>query len=354
MDEVRTALDGFGGEQLVVRRDDELGLVAVIAIDSTTLGPALGGVRLARYAGLDAAATEARRLAAAMTLKNAAAELPLGGGKAVVVDHEGLGDRVRVMRRVGEFVAALGGSYVPGVDMNTRAEDLREMARAGAVVSCDEADPSPWTARGVHAAMRAAVAHADDGGTLDGLTILVQGAGQVGAALARRCAADGAEVLVADVRPDRAAALAAELGGRAIPASEVLATRCDVLAPCATARVVTASGAAALRCRIVAGAANDVLAESAAAEALQAAGVVAVPDFIANAGGVVHIAGVRGGDAEARIAAAVDAIGERTAEILAAADRAGITPHAVAVRRARARVAAAARRGAPPAEAVAA
>jgi len=168
----------WASEQLVLCRDEDVGLSAVIAIDDTTLGPGLGGVRFKPYPSAEAAVTEARRLAAAMTRKNALADVPYGGAKSVIVDDGAMRDRPALMARFGEFVARTGGAYLPGVDMGTTVADLAIMRRAGAIVSCDEEDPSPWTALGVAAAIRAAV------GDVEGISVLPSPAGHVGAALA--------------------------------------------------------------------------------------------------------------------------------------------------------------------------
>jgi leucine dehydrogenase len=333
----------FRSEQLVLCRDDESGLRAAIAIDDTTLGPGLGGVRLKRYPSERAAIVEAQRLAAAMTLKNAAAGLPYGGGKSVILD-DGAGsltgaEREGLMRAFGRFVARLDGRYLPGVDMGTTTDDLAAMGAAGAAVSCSSEDPSPWTALGVRAAIRAAVEHVDGREDLDGIRVLVQGAGHVGAALARHVAGDGATVLVADVDHERARALAAELGGEAVPADAVIGTPCDVYAPCAVARVISATNAARLDCRIVAGAANDTLAARADADRLAERGIVYVPDFVANAGGVVHIHALRAGWDADGLRSAVEAIGGRVSGILADADALGSTPLVAAEAGALARIA---------------
>jgi len=319
-------IDLWDGEQLVLCRDDETGLRAVIAIDDTTLGPGLGGVRLKSYPSDAAAVAECRRLAAAMTRKNALAELPFGGAKSVILGDGPIADRDALMRRFGAFVARTGGAYVPGVDMGTTTDDLAVIGAAGVEVSCAQADPSPWTALGVAAAIRAAVAHVDGRADLDGLRVLVQGAGHVGATLARELARDGAHVLVADVDVDRASALAAELRGAVVAPEAAVETPCDVLAPCAVARVVDAVSVERLRCRILAGAANDMVADRACAQRLAERGIAYVPDFLANAGGVVQIHALREGWDEPRLRAATLAIGDRARDVLEEAARTGVTP----------------------------
>lgn len=326
-------------EQLVLCRDEEVGLRAVIAIDDTTLGPAVGGVRLRAYPDAAAAVNECCRLAAAMTLKNAAAELPFGGAKSVILDDGAPGDREALMRRFGSFVARTGGAYVPGVDMGTTVDDLATIGAAGAEVACSEEDPSPWTALGVAAAIRAAVEHVNSRTDLAGLRVLVQGVGHVGAAVARQLVRDGAAILLADVDGSRAAALAEELAGAVVAPEEVLTTHYDVFAPCASARVVTPATVERLACRIVAGAANDTLADRACADLLAARGITYVPDFVANAGGVVHIHALREGHSDERLRADVLRIGDRVREVLAAASTSGRLPLHVAEESARRRIA---------------
>jgi leucine dehydrogenase len=325
----------FGPEQLVLCRDDAVGLRAVIAIDDTTLGPGLGGVRFRAYPSEAAGVIECRRLAAAMTLKNAFAELPFGGGKSVILKRGPIRDRAALMRRFGDFVARTGGAYLPGVDMGTTVEDLAHMGESGAVVSCSEEDPSPWTALGVAAAVRAAVEHVDGRSGIDGVRVLIQGAGHVGGTLARDLAADGAQIILADVAAERADALARELGGATVPAGAVLQTPCDVFAPCAVARVATPATAGRLACRIIAGAANDTLSNRSVAGLLQARGIVYVPDFVANAGGVIHIHALRAGWDEPRLRGAVTAIGDRVGEVLSRARASDQMPLEVAEQRAR-------------------
>jgi leucine dehydrogenase len=330
------AVELFGSEQLVLCRDDAVGLRAVIAVDDTTLGPGLGGVRFRVYASEAAGVIECQRLAAAMTLKNAVAELPYGGAKSVILKRGAIEDRAALMRRFGEFLARTGGAYLPGVDMGTTCEDLAHIGEAGAEVSCAEEDPSPVTALGVAAAIRAAVEHVDGRTGIDGIRVLIQGAGHVGGTLARDLAAGGAQIILADIDGQRAAVLAQEVDGTTVPADAVLETPCDVFAPCAVARVASPETIDRLACRIIAGAANDTLSHRSVAAQLQARGIVYVPDFVANAGGVIDIQALRSGWDASRLRRAVDAIGDRVSDLLSEADASGQTPLAVAEQRAEA------------------
>jgi leucine dehydrogenase len=320
------------GEQVTLCWDRATGLRAAIAIDDTTLGPGLGGVRWVPRPDLQSAQDEARRLARVMTLKNACADLPYGGAKSVILRDARVdtdpGFRHEQLRAFGRFVDRLGGAYLPGVDMGTSVEDLAVIGSTANEVSCDREDPSPWTALGVFAGIAAALSFT--GGSLRDAHVVVQGAGHVGADLARRLAEAGARVSVADVDPLRSESVAREIGGRVIDPHAATTAVCDVLAPCATGKVVSRESARALRCRIVAGGANDVLATPDVAGLLRAGGIVYVPDFVINAGGVIHIHALRAGwDAEKRRGSLL-AIGDRVAGIIEKAARSGRTPVAVA------------------------
>jgi leucine dehydrogenase len=268
-----------------------------------------------------------------MTLKNAFAGLPFGGAKSVIEAPDPAVDRHALMQRFGEFVIRTGGAYLPGVDMGTSVADLQAMADIGADVSCNHEDPSPWTALGVAAAVRAAIEHVDGRQGIDGSRVLIQGAGHVGAALARDLAEDGAQILVADIDAQRARRVAAEVGGTAIPADAVIETECDVFSPCSVARVITAQTAKRLQCRVVAGAANDTLADDGCAELLARRGITYVPDFVSNAGGVIHIHALRADHSEERLRSDVLRIGSRTREVLEAASGAGQSPLRIASER---------------------
>jgi leucine dehydrogenase len=187
----------------------------------------------------------------------------------------------------------------------------------------------------VASAIRAAVASVDDRCDLEGARILIQGVGHVGAALAHDLASDGAAVIVTDIDGARAAELADEVGGTTVPAERALETPCDVFAPCAVARVISQTTVGRLSCGIIVGAANDILADRSLAASLASRGVTYVPDFVSNAGGVVHIHAVANSWDSVTLTAALNRIGDRVTEILEEAELVGGTPLAVAERRAR-------------------
>lgn len=330
--------DLFATEQVITCHDPRTGLRAVIAVDDTTLGPGFGGVRWRPYPSQAAAVAEAQRLARAMTLKHALAELPYGGAKSVILaegplPEEGSPERVALMRRYGEFVARTAGTYVPGVDMGTTLGDMQTVRGAGARAFCANVDPGPYTATGVYAAMRAGVRHALGSG-MDGVRVLVQGAGHVGANLARYAARDGATVVVADVDAGRARSVADEVGGTVGDPATAPTDECDVFAPCAVARVITAANAGQVRARVVAGAANDTLDTPEVADLLRGRGITYVPDFIANAGGVLQVHGGEAGWSEEELADRLERIGDRVSQVLQEADEQHVSSVTAALARA--------------------
>lgn len=341
MIEIPTAVDPWSSEQIITAADDSTGLRAIITIDDTTLGPGFGGVRLASYPDALAAIVESQRLAAAMTRKHALADLPYGGAQAVILEPAELtrSARGRLLERFAQVVARLGGHFIPGVDMGTTPADMIRMREAGARVYGGGRDPYPWIARGVHAALLAGARHALGTDDLHGLRIAVQGAGQVGAQLARMLADDGARVLIGDVDAGRADQVADQVGGLVIDPADAPFARCDIFAPCSVARVITARAARRLQCRLIVGSANDVLENEAAADAVRDEGVSFVPDFVANAGGVIHehARAMRWDDE--RLAEDVDRIGARVTELLAEASATGESPARVADRQALQRLA---------------
>lgn len=342
--DVEVVTDPWSAEQTILCRDDTVGLRAVIAIDDTTLGPGFGGVRYRSYPSTRAAAREAQRLAAAMTLKHALAELPYGGAKSVVLVRgtpapPGSPQRQALFARFGTMIARTAGTYLPGVDMGTTLADMQTIRdEGGARAFCDEVSPSPYTARGVWAAMRAAAVHVHGEGGLSGADVVVQGVGSVGAEVARLAHADGARLTLADTDSERAAQLARELDATTIPPEEAPFHPADIFSPCAVARVITRENVPRLGARIVVGAANDTLDEPGCASDLRSAGVTFVPDFVANAGGVIQVHGGVTGWSEQETLAAIDRIGERVTSLLTTGESKGLTPWETALQRAGARL----------------
>ncbi len=321
-------------EQLVVRRGERSGVYCVVAIHSTALGPALGGLRIWHYADAGDALRDAMRLGAGMTLKAAAAGLALGGGKGVIcAPPEGLkGERRRAaLLDFGDLVESLGGRYVTAEDVGTSPDDLVAVRERTAHVTGlppdrgGSGDPSPFTAIGVEASIRACLRDRHGDGALSGRTVCVVGLGHVGAGLARRLADAGCELVASDIDPAKRA-LAEALGASWREPETAILTGCEVLAPCALGGAIHDLNVGALNCEIVCGAANNQLADDSLAEALAARGILYAPDFIANAGGLIHVFMEIEGYSEERAVALAESIEGTLARVLDAAARLGITP----------------------------
>lgn len=274
-------------EQVVFCHDAASGLRSIIVVHDTTLGPALGGVRMWPYADEQEALIDCMRLARGMTFKAAAAGVNLGGAKSVIIGDPNRDKSEALLRAHGRFIQSLGGRYIPGIDVGTEMADLEVIGVEAERVSCVGRDPSPMTALGAFEAIRACLRAKDGDDSLSGVRVCVQGAGHVGTVLAELLAAEGAELLIADVAEDRAKALAARLDGKVVPADEAVAADCDVLAPCAMGAIINDASLPELRCRIVAGSANNVLERPDHGEALHERGILYAPDFCANAGGLI-------------------------------------------------------------------
>ena len=332
-------LRAWDGEELVVHFDAPSGAWMFVAVHSTVLGPAAGGTRMKSYASPDRALRDALRLSSAMTSKDAMAGLPLGGGKGVLAVPEiPSGDARRgLLLRYGDLLGSLHGTYRTACDMNTRAEDMDVIGeRCSFVFGRTEAaggsgTSAPATAVGVFHGLCAAVEHTFGSGELGGRSVAIQGVGAVGAALARMLTAAGARLTLADVDDVRAKELAAELGAEHVTAEAILATECDVLSPCATGGVLNAKTIPTLRCRVIAGAANNQLGEPGDADHVAERGILYAPDYVVNAGGIIHLAAFELlGEDDARLRERLEGIGDTIREVLDLAAERGVSTGAAA------------------------
>jgi leucine dehydrogenase len=342
-------LRAWDGEEVVVRFDEPAGAWMFVGVHSTVLGPAMGGTRMKPYAAPADALRDVLRLSAAMTWKQAVAGLPYGGGKAVVavpdLPARGSAERRTLLARYADLVESLHGTYVTAADMNTGAEDMDVIGERTSHVlgrsrsNGGSGDPAEGTAVGVFHGILASCRHAFGTADLGERTVLVQGVGSVGARLAELLGDAGATVMVADVDDLRAATTAEALAASVVDAAAVIETPCDVYAPCATGAVLTRETIPGLECAVVAGAANNQLGEPKDADLLRERGILYAPDYVINAGGVIHLAGYEtlGWD-EAAMTAHLAGIGATLDGIFREADRDGVTTVEVADRIARARI----------------
>lgn len=340
-------LRAWDGEEVALRYHAPTETWMFVCVQSTVLGPAAGGTRLKVYPGPDDALRDGLRLAAAMTSKNAIADLPLGGGKAVLAVPELPSGEARrqLLLRYADLLESLHGAYWTACDMNTTPSDMDVIAeRCSYVFARTEANggsgtSAPATADGVFVGIQASVARAFGSKDLTGRTVAIQGVGAVGTVLARELTDAGALVVLSDVDEVRAKELAAEVGADVVTADEAIDIECDVFSPCAIGGVLSVETIPRLRCAIVAGAANNQLSEPQDAERLAERGILYAPDYVVNAGGIVHLAALEMlGEDLARRDERIAGIAGTLTEVYRLADADGISTDRAAERMAQTRL----------------
>jgi leucine dehydrogenase len=317
-----------GYEQIVFCQERTFGLKAIIVIHDTTLGPAAGGMRMWPYENEEAALTDALRLARGMTYKNAAAGIPYGGGKGVILGDPRREKDEGMLRALGRFINRLGGLFLTGVDVGTTLEDMEVMrTETPYVVTVSEAlggpgDTSLATGYGVFQGMRACLEEVYGTPSLEGRTVAVQGVGGVGATLVDYLAEAGANITIADVDQQKAREVASRYHKvQVVPPEEIHRLTVDVFSPCALGAGLNDETLPNLRCKIVCGGANNQLAEERHGAMLTERGIAYAPDYIVNAGGI--IAGVEsltpGGFQQQRAMKQVERIYQTTRKVLSIA-----------------------------------
>jgi leucine dehydrogenase len=290
-------MNDLGHEQVLFCRHRASGLRAIIAIHDTTLGPAIGGVRLYDYASESDALRDVLRLSRGMTYKAAVAGLDLGGGKAVILGDRSIKSEA-LFRAFGRHVASLGGRFITAEDMNTNVEDMNWIRRETRFVTGSgtsvggSGDPSPVTAWGIYHGIRACLEVVTGTPEVAGRTIAIQGVGAVGWQLARYLHDHGARLMFSDVNGARLKQALEAFGGVVLEGNDFYRAPCDVLAPCAIGGVLNPRTIKMIRAPIVAGGANNQLDDEVRdGEALVASGITYVPDYVINAGGLISVAG---------------------------------------------------------------
>jgi leucine dehydrogenase len=333
--------DYDGHEALLFAQDAGSGLRALIAIHDTTLGPAFGGCRMFPYASEQYAITDVLRLSRGMTYKAAICELPYGGGKSVIIADPRRDKGPLLLHAMARIIEKLGGRYITADDVGTTLADLaimREVTRYTAGATAAAQRDLPATAFGVFEALRAAAKICLGRSEPEGLRVAVQGLGNVGMPLCNYLSQAGAALVVSDLDEGRCAQAAAIYGATVVAPEEIYAQHVDVFAPAALGAVLNDATIPSLRCHLVCGGANNQLAEARHDAALAARGIVFVPDYLANAGGVIDFHQETIDDRPEEVLASVARIGTITRDILYLAVTTGVTPLSVADGIVRARI----------------
>ncbi len=292
----------FDHEKVLILKRRRSGLVAAIAFHSTLLGPAVGGMRYRRYPSVSDAVIDALRLSRAMTLKNAAAGLDWGGGKLCVVDDGDQNRRTERLEDLADILNELQGEFIVGKDVGATIPDMDVLAAntrwvvGKSVQMGGLGDPSPATAATVLGAIESALRVTIGDSVLQGKSVAIIGVGGVGGSLARILHQHGAVLQLADIDNERARIMADAVGGQIVDTEEALVAEVDVLAPCAVGEMIGESEVERLRCRIIASGANNPLVDERLADVLHQRDILYVPDYLANAGGVIQNAVEFAGD----------------------------------------------------------
>jgi leucine dehydrogenase len=319
-------------EAICFCRDEKEDLKAIIAIHSTQFGPACGGTRMFAYSSEEEALADVCDLSRAMTYKAAAADLPFGGGKAVLIaDPKDPGKKGK-LRAFCKFVNLFNGSFQTGEDLGTNVDDMEYMRRFSHYVHHGSRElpeylqTSALTARGVLHGIAACLEQVFGKSDVTGRHVAIQGTGKVGSRLARLLREKGARVTIADINDRLTGDLAAELGIDVVSPDRIESVEADIFAPCAAGHVLNESSLLTLRAPIVAGCANNQLTVASIADTLHQRGILYAPDYVINAGGLMSATLEMGIEDQQTMLKRVDGIGDRLLQIFGEAKRQNCSP----------------------------
>ncbi len=327
-----------GYEKVVVAQDSESGLHAIIAVHDTTLGPALGGLRMWSYRSEEEALRDVLRLSKGMTYKSACADTGLGGGKAVIIGDQATDKTEARFRAMGRFVDSLQGKYVTAEDVGIEIRELEWLRQETEYVtglsrkSGSSGNPSPFTARGVMRGLRACAEEAFGTSRLDHFRFACQGLGNVGGEIVRGLSILGAWIYVSDISDERCEQFQALPGVEVVPLDDIYDVDCDFFMPCALGGVLNKETIPRLKAKVVAGAANNQLHDAEDGDHLAERGILYAPDYVINAGGIINVSieVSPGGYNERRAVEKIENIHTALKEIFATARREGTTPELAA------------------------
>src|SRR5699024_3135866 len=325
-------LHAYEHEQVVICSEPAIGLKAIIAIHDTTLGPALGGVRMWPYENEDEAIRDVLRLSRGMTYKAAISGLNLGGGKAVIIGDSRKEKSESLFRAFGRYVDSLGGRYITAEDVGIEVQNMEWVNMETKYVTGlpraigGSGDTSPVTAYGVDMGIKAWTKKAYGSDSLEGKHIAIQGAGHVSSHLSRSLSDEGAKLVISDIYEDKVSALAKEVNAEVVDPDDIYGEDVDIFSPCALGGVVNDETLQQLSCDIIAGSANNVLDdEEKHGQMLVDQGILYAPDYVINAGGLINVASELEGFNEKRAHDQASKIYSTILDILNYADENDIT-----------------------------
>ncbi|MGV3487703.1 MAG: Leu/Phe/Val dehydrogenase [Tuberibacillus sp.] len=343
--EIMKYMEKYDYEQLVVCQDKESGLKAFICIHDTTLGPALGGLRMWTYESEEAAIEDALRLARGMTYKNAAAGLNLGGGKTVIMGDPRKDKNEAMFRALGRFIQGLNGRYITAEDVGTTVEDMdiiheeTDYVTGISTAFGSSGNPSPVTAYGVYKGMKAAAKVAFGSDSLEGKTVAVQGVGNVAYALCEYLHKEGANLILTDINEEALNRAVNAFGAKAVAPNDIYGVDCDIFAPCALGAIINDETIPLLKAKVIAGSANNQLRDERHGDIIHEKGIIYAPDYVINAGGVINVADELVGYNRERALKKVEGLYDNLMKIFAISEQEGIPTYKAADRMAEQRIA---------------
>ena len=332
-----------GHEQLVFCNNPDAGLKAIVAVHSTVLGPALGGVRMRHYADEGDALRDVLRLSRTMTYKNALAGLNIGGGKAVILGDPKTAKTEVLFRAFGRAVEALGGRYITAEDVGTDVNDMEqiyletEFVTGVHQVHGGSGDPAPFTAYGTLQGLMASLQRKLGHEQIDKTSIVVQGLGHIGMELVKLLKERGAKLFVADLNPALVARAVDEYGAEAVKPEEIYDVAADVFSPCAFEYAINEATLPRLKAKVICGTANNQMSHVTGVEAAKR-GILYAPDYAVNAGGVMNVSLEIDGYNRERAMRLMRNIYHTLGKVYDLSEREGITPQYAADRIAEARI----------------
>jgi leucine dehydrogenase len=281
-------------EKVVKFTDPDSGLIAIIAIHNTDLGPGLGGTRIYPYQKFDDALTDVLRLSKGMTYKAGMARAGLGGAKSVIIADPKKDKTRELLYAFAEAVNTFEGNYICAEDVGCSPEDIdiileKTKYACGVHNLRGGGNPSIYTAQGTFQGIKSVLQALEGNTSLEGKVIAIQGLGSVGKRLAELLFWEGAHLIVSDIHEETVKECAHHYGATIATTEEILSVECDIFSPNALGGILNQTSIPHLRCRAIAGAANNQLLNPEDADLLAAKNILYAPDFVINAGGLINV-----------------------------------------------------------------
>ena len=294
MDLKEELIEVSGYEKVVKFTEKNAGLVAIIVLHNTKLGPGLGGTRIYPYHSFDKALTDVLRLSKGMTYKAGMSQVGVGGAKSVIIADPLKSKTPELLRAFGEAVNTFNGQYICAEDVGCTINDIEEILKTtkyacGVHNLRGSGNPAAFTSWGTFRGIQSVLQELDGNHSLEGKTIAIQGVGNVGWRLAERLFWLGVNLIVSDIDTQAVERYAHAYGAKILPPEEIIFAKCDVLAPCAMGGIINSDSIPRLNCRAIAGAANNQLLDCSDADLLLKRGILYAPDFVTNAGGLINV-----------------------------------------------------------------